>query len=721
MQAAARNLNTDFSSLDQADFRARYAWGINSEKISFYIQGISCAKCVRKLEGMPESLAGLKYLRVEMGKNVATAEIDPSVLSFSGLAEAIIKKGFTPIPLLHHNEAKLNESKQEKSELIRLAVAGACAGNIMTFSFAVYFGADPKLISLFSWLSFALYLPVLTYVALPFYRGALNSFRLKQLSIDLPMAVASLAGFLFSTIELIRGKPDIYFDSLSGFLFLILVSRWMQNRLQKKYLRSEDLNENFKMQRVRVLQNDQWSWVPLEKLNPGDQIELRSGETVPCEGEMRDESGYFGLAWLTGESKGRLYLKNSIVPAGAVLQSEKSILTVKRRIDETSFGQTLNQVRQQSLSQNRVVSASDKWAQILLITVFSVAGLFLIGYWAISPEEAIRRSLALIVLACPCAMAFGTPLALASAVKRARRKGLIIRDANVFEKLKNVRSLFLDKTGTLTESELSLVELADWVPDIYKKIILSLENVSCHPIAFAFRKAFSSNKELIHVEQLRENPGKGVSGYIYGRFYELRACEDSGSEMSCALFEDHKVLLNFHFKAKLIPQCLSTIQELRNSGYQVNLLSGDKRSAVESFAAGLGFKETEIFFEKSPEEKAQIVQSSQGSLMFGDGSNDALSLMQADVAIAASGSVETSLKCADVYCVNSSIQSIYDLFEIGETALRTIQRNLWLSLIYNSVGGVCALLGFINPLVAALLMPLSSGLILLSTWLGGRK
>jgi Cu2+-exporting ATPase/Cu+-exporting ATPase len=558
-------------------------------------------------------------------------------------------------------------------------------------------------------------------VAWPFYKGAWNSLKQKQFSIDLPMAVASLAGFIFSSIQLLRGYHDIYFDSLSGFLFLILLARYFQRRLQNKLLRSEEVSEILELEKVRKVVEGGWNWRPLSSIKVGDSILLQASETLPADAELVSSRAHFSMAWLSGESRSRTFLMGAVVPAGSRLVSGEVQLQVKKNLNETGFGKILSEVQKFSLSRNNLVSLSDKWAQGLLLVVFSIAFVFLISYWQVSPEESIRRSLALIILACPCALAFGTPLALATGLRKSQKNSLIVRNANVFEKAKNIKTIFFDKTGTLTDTDLSLREAVNDIPTVYQKIILSLENESMHPIAFAFRKAFDNRDSLPPVDGLREIPGQGVSGFIYGKFYELRNNSISRREVSCTLFEDLHPIYSFSFEAELKPEALSVIEELRNRNYRVVLLSGDQSDSVDRIAKKLKFEPQDVISQASPEDKLRHITQTPLSMMIGDGVNDSLAMMKAQVSVAATGGVEMAIRNTDVYLATPSLLGVLKLLDISAATLKLNRTNLILSAVYNVAGGILALMGFIDPFVAALLMPLSSGALVLNTWWRSKK
>lgn len=706
----------DFSFLDKQAFQARYAYGGQKASMRFHVSGMSCSKCIRKLESLPETVPGLLSLRIVMGPDTAYVDIDPSKTTFSKVAVAITALGFTATPLLPEGSAEELEKKAKRQELIRIAIAGACAGNIMTFSFANYFGNTAEFKPLFLWLSFLVFLPVVFYVAVPFYRGAIASLRQRQLSIDLPMAVASLSGAVFSTIQLIRGHDDIYFDSISGFLFLILVSRAVQSRLQRRFTRADQ--SDLQMSRYRVFRNDDWEWAPSFAI--GQRLLIAENEVIPADCDLESPTAHLSLAWLSGESRPKTFLNGAFVPAGARLTSPQAVVRVQRLLHETHFGKLMEEIQKFGLEKSQVMTQADRWSQWLLAIVFTVATVIVISFWASSPEEGIRRALALIIVACPCAMAFGTPLALATALRRCQKSGLVVRNANVFDEVRKLETVFFDKTGTLTDAELALVEDPRTVPPAHQALVLGLENRSFHPIAFAFRDKFSVPVIPI-VDQWKEIPGHGVSGYIQDRFYELKRDNNQSTNVSCSLFEDGIVLETFMFEAPVKPDAQQVLESLRQTGLNVVMMSGDKSSSVFPLAQRLGFEFHNTLSELSPEEKAYFVTKNRNSMMVGDGINDSLALMRANVGVATSGSLESALNSASVYLSKPELGGILRLREISFQVDALIKSNLFLSVSYNIVAGWLALTGNMNPFLAAVLMPVSSGIIVVHTLLRGSK
>lgn len=720
--ALAMSFNkSDFSYLDSADLRPVYVQGTEDAVMDFYVKGIRCGRCVQKLEQLPIYHAGVLNVRVQLAQKSARVSFQPKIIQPSEIARLIVDLGYQPVPLSHQTSLQTMSLLERRQIWLRLGVAAACAGNIMVFSFANYFGASSELSQVFNWLSFLLYLPVVTYVAKPFYVNALLSLKSRTLSIDLPIAVASLTGFVFSTVELLRGRPDVYFDSLSGFLFLILLARAFQAQLQDRFLSEEEFASGLSLERMRKVVGSDWKWCARSNVKAGDRIILNANEILACDGILDSFEATFSLAWLSGESHPKRYSNDALIPAGAKLLSNDATLVVKHPLEESEFGRILQSTSGANHHRSRLSQISDQWASRLLVTVFVLAGLLILIMWNQAPEEAIGRALALIILACPCAMAFGTPLALSSALRKARKAGLIVKDVAVLDRVRKVCLVAFDKTGTLTESNLELVENSADVPPVFQKIIMALEAESHHPIGFAFRDSFANQESRPPVDGWRECPGTGVSGWIYGRFYELKPIAHVKRDISCGLFEDGVLRRHFTFRTKPRPKARPTVLELKQRGLQVALLSGDSSTTAEAMGQDLGFAKNEIHLGMSPCEKAAWVSQRRNVMMIGDGINDSIALMRADVGVAASGGIETALKSSDVYMTQTSLGGISKLFEIANESHKHVKQNLYLSLTYNTVGGALAIMGFINPFMAALLMPASSGLIAFLSWVRDRR
>ncbi len=792
--------SVDFSFLDLPSFRQVYTDARTPSKMRFYVRGMKCAKCVKKVEdiAMLDTLGA--RVQVFLGESLVEVTLiggaSGTQNSFAEVAKKIKELGYDPIPLEPHLGSQDEAIKEDRADIIRLAVMAACAGNIMTFAFAIYFGLSGVAADIFNWICFVLYLPVLFYGALPFYQGFWRSIRQKEMSIDGPMAVASVAGFVFSFINLVRGQGSIYFDSLSGFLFLILVSRYVQKRLQKKFLVPVSHFGAFEMNKARKIfatEATDWSWSLSQDLSAGDQILVLKNEVIPVDGWVVSDFGVLSLAYLTGESKPQVFQKGMKVKAGTQVLENDVVLRVEATGLGTQFGRLLEGLKRSSLTRVKVQDVSDRASQWLLWIVFSLAFVFLIGYWSINPVAAVERSLALLILACPCAMAFGTPLALAFSLKKAIRLGLILKSGDVFEKILQVENVFFDKTGTLTEGSLQVVRTINLqdknanLSQLQKQLFLALEKISYHPIAFAIRKYFTDSaassanannntnisadgqslsvttmatsvdsscnsefeeQELPLTDHYEKN-GVGVFATFSSQQgfqkYGVQALASNeiavvnqviGAQNSSGFNESRHKMVGLYLwnsdseawalqaalqlELPLDPSAKATVQAFQKMGKNVYLVSGDENRLVRSLGDELGLDASHVFGEMNVEQKSVMVQSKAPAMMVGDGVNDALALRQAHVGVAVVGGVELALENASVFMTQSGVGALIQLYQISQQAHRLIRRNLTISLIYNLIGGTLALMGFVNPFVAAVLMPISSGFILLSSWFGGR-
>lgn len=724
------NTDTDFAFLDQGEFLCLYE-SCSSERtrsMRFLVRGMSCSKCVQKIESLSGRMQGLQDIRASLESGLVDVVVERPYGSFAGVARAIQNLGFQISPLPTAGEDESIQKKLHREEITRIGVAAFCGSNIMMFAFATYAGASAEFEKLFAWLSFALYLPFVTYVAMPFYRGAYKAMKQKSLSIDLPMAVASLAGFIFSTVNLIRGEGSIYFDSLSGFLLLILVSRFFQKKLQRSALQIDLLSSLETLSRARLLitgpqdqisGDRQWKWTPTALLNKANLIYLVAGDLIPVDGRVKSDLAVIDSSFLTGESHPRILNQGMKIPAGAMLKNPEAIVEVESTGFDTDFGRLLKTLRENSMRKSQAQNLSDKWSQVLLIVVFAVAIAFLIGYWFVSPQVALERSLALIILACPCAMAFGTPLAMAFSLKSAANKGFVLKSADVFEKALLIENVFLDKTGTLTHRKMMVRATSpELVPNDWKKIVLGLEANSYHPIAEGLRDYL--NKDAVGVPTelvgVREIPGRGVQGFYKDALYELRSSESMTGEKSVGLFCDGDLLAHFYFEDPLMPGARALVQDLRSHSIDVYLVSGDQKAFVDGVAEDLQIPADKTFSEKTPSEKAFLVQQYPHVMMIGDGVNDTAAFQRAELGVAVKGSVEMALQSADIYFLSDHLESIPQIFNISRRAHSLIRHNLMISVAYNLLAGTGALMGFVNPFVAAVLMPISSGFILLHTW-----
>jgi P-type Cu+ transporter len=710
--------------LDQSEFRDLYCETSLPTRMKFYVEGIRCAKCVGKIESLKSRLSQVDQLEVDLGRQTLHLQLKSPQDSVADVVDQIVSLGYKPIPIpLEQDETKIWNAEARR-DLLRLAVAGFCAGQIMMLAFAGYFGDTGELTQTFAWLQFGLYLPVITYVAWPFYQGFVSGLRSRMLSIDGPMAVASSLGFIVSTANLIRGHGSIYFDSLSGFLFLILATRFWQKKSRYeylKYLRPSALAETL---RARKTVKGLDVWMPSKSIQPGDVILVQRGEWVPVDGRLSETEATFDLSILDGESYPRKLQRGFMIRAGSRLLSEEATLVADKAGSQTFLAGLLSNIEIGQKFSTEGTRISDIASQILLGLVLSIAAVLLgLGLYG-NFDLYFERALALIILACPCAMAFGTPLAYAFSMRRLQEQGVVLKTPSVLDRINDIKTVFLDKTGTVTESAWHLHHSSEKeISPEWIQIILCLEAQSQHPIAFALRELWKEVKisDDLTVANWIETPSAGVKGLVDGILWDFHSFEGGEQEKYFGLWKDQRLVWYFQLSPALHAGAAEDIRELVQRGLDVKLVSGDSQAQCLRIASELQVDPQNVFFGMSVQAKADLLVQYPNSMMVGDGFNDSLALKQAHVGVAVKGGVDLALRAADVLVLKDGLHGVVELFRISHISQKQILRNLYSALVYNLIGATLAIGGFVNPFIAALLMPASSMLIWGSTWWGTRK
>ncbi|MFZ3231462.1 MAG: heavy metal translocating P-type ATPase [Pseudobdellovibrio sp.] len=708
-----------YKYLDQDSFEAAYRLNKKERNFLVYVNGMECSSCVHLIEKLPEFYSEILEARVQFSNSTVLFTLSNNGL-LSQVLGLIEELGYKP-KLLKSGESVLNQHKIENRKmLMRIGVAGAAAGNMMLYVIPIYSGLKGEMAQTFNWICFFLFLPILFYSAVPFYRGAWNSLKHKVISVDLPITLALWFGFGVSTYNLVTGQAEVYFDSTASFIFFILLARYLLKKVQQFYLFQPDFDDLISSEKNERLYLGKSEFIPSSEIKSGDILLIRNQETIPADGVLLSEQCHLDLSLLTGESLPQRTFKGMSVFAGTKVFSEPICIEVKKTGNETHLGQLLMKLRSASETKTHFALLTDRLSQYLIFTVLTVAGLFFAIYSKYSVQDALNRSLALIVLACPCALAFGTPLAQGLALRKAKKMGIIIKNPSVFEKLLKVTDLFFDKTGTLTEGVLHFNQSFPANLTMHEKeIILGLENVSFHPIAQNLRQQWNdvlpasilSPKEVI---------SEGVEGYFENDFYQLKSSSvsDDRGLMQIEFLKNNRRVAYLYFSDKVRADSVDIVNQLKSRFAQISILSGDRSSEVMNVAKQVQLSQKQTYIGYSAEQKEKLIRSRKNTCMIGDGSNDALALQASDVGIAVKGSTDLSLAYADVYLTESGLKPVMKLLALAEKAQRTIKTNIAISLAYNFLGGFLALNGNISPMMAAILMPISSFFLIVSTLIG---
>lgn len=711
-----------FKYLDQNNFREQYIHHNQEFPYHFYVEGLHCSSCVHLLEKLPEFYSEILEARVNYAYSTVSVALSEKA-SLAQVAAVIHELGYVPHLLAPQDDFLIQYQNENRTSLKRIAVAGACAGNIMLFVIPVYAGLAGQMGQLFNWISFILYLPILFYSAVPFYKGAWNSLKYRLINVDLPITIAMLSSVFFSLYNLIRGDANIYFDSTASFMFLILSARYVLKRVQQNYLAPSQIQNLLKADRFELIDGEQIRVVSHQEIERGQVFRVDREQILPVDAELVKNVCVVNTSLFDGESLPKTFNPGMTIFAGMQILTPQCEFRSLSNSHDSRLGILFKQLDQSAVEKTNFVSLTDKLAQRLIMSVFAIAAAFFFIYSWVDVSVAFNRALALIVLACPCALAFGSPLTFGLALKKAQRLGILMKSGTVLEKIQKIRHIFFDKTGTLTNGELTLIHTEPaMLDDETKQIILSLENSSYHPIAFALRSAWKELNMRYPVSESEELIGKGVRGRMNNDLYEICALSESihTEEYAVEVRKNNLMIARLYFNDLLRPESHTAIKELQNRGLHCYLLSGDKKSRAQQIALSIGIQEKDCHAELFPEDKLTILSKYKDTCMIGDGANDSLALKNADIGIAVKGSVDLSMQNADVYFTKGGLYPLFELITLAEQTKTTLYRNLTISLIYNSIGGTLALLGFINPMMAAILMPISSLIIVLSSLWGFR-
>ena len=688
----------------------------NFKTFKFHLEGLQCSSCVHLLEDLPVFENRVLKSKINFSKSLLDVDVSQE-MNLAELCSIIESLGYKPTVFKEVSEYEQAKKQEELSELKKIGVAAAVAANEMLFAVPLYGGLTAELATIFKWVSFVVFLPLLLFSASGFYKRAWSSLVIGRVSVDLMIVVALWGGFLLSTFSLLTGREDLYFDSTASFIFLILSTRYLLRFHQNKYIKKDLFVDMFKDQVYEVLKKNRSVFKVFSEIEVGDKVKLQQGQFLSFDCKLLSEKCITDISFLNGESLPHSYYVDDVLQAGSKILSHHVEVECVQISKKTQLAKTLVQIEMLAHDKTKYQTLTDVISHRLTLTVFSVAGLYFILTYSDLGYEAFKRSLALITIACPCAVAFGTPLAHHLGVRKALRNGFLIKAENVFEKIARVKKVIFDKTGTLTSSELKMVRTFPvQLDDEVKSIILALEKNSLHPVAVALKKEWV-NIAPLKLAKTSELVGRGVEGEYEGVNYQLtKSYDEQNPNLIQVDFKMNGMAKAYlFFEETLLPESRAVVQDLYDKDFEVMLLSGDKRNRVIEIARQLAIRPALAFSEKSFEEKANFIQQQNPCMYVGDGLNDLQALKAAEISFAVRGPFEATLQVSDIYAPQKKLNAVVEIIKLAEKVQSTVNGNLLFAVFYNAAGGVLALMGFINPLVAAVLMPISSLIITLHT------
>ncbi len=744
--AAVRPSGRGFSDFDHEAFQERYVTvdGDGQARVELALEGVHCASCVWLIERVPLLVTGVVRAELDVRQNRVSVTWDPSAAALSEIARTLDALGYTPHPYRGGERAAMRR-RDDRAMLIRIGVAGAIATNAMLAAVALYAGElntmDPASLTLFRWISLGLTIPTLVWPGRVFFTSAWAALRARTVHMDVPIALALAAATTRGTINTISGSGPIYFDGVCVLVFLLLVGRFLQARGQRAASDATEQLFALTPATARLIAVDGTTLeVPADAVSLGATIAVHAGETIPVDGEVMAGESRINRAILTGESTDVRVEIGDTVFAGTLNRSAALQVRVTASGDDSRLARILAQVDEGARRRAPVVLLADRLASRLVLVVLSLAAATFFLWLRRDATAAWDNTIALLISTCPCALALATPLAMSAAVGRAARAGIFVKGGDALESLSRPGWLVLDKTGTLTLGETTLVTWHG--DDVLRPVILALEATSTHPIAAGFRRAWSA-VPVATASSVEHTIGGGVAGVVNGHQIMLgspnfiasklpqmrqgeRTTADEYTPVVIAI--DGEIVGRASFGDAVRPDAAASLATLRTRGWKTILLSGDADAVSRRIGTSLGFAPDEIFAEASPEEKAKhvaalVVRAGGGKAppcvaMVGDGVNDAAAIAAATVGIGVHGGAEASLATADVAMTREGLGALVALDAGARRSMSVIRRNIIWAFGYNAVGVGLAMTGHITPLLAAILMPVSSLTVVLASWFG---
>lgn len=700
----------------------------NTVSAELTIEGVRCASCVWLLENLPRAVIGVIEARLDVGRSILQVRWDPGRTRLARIAQTVEAFGYSPnlaAPSPHQ------PNHAERALLMRLGVAGAIAGNVMLMAFALYSGADasfePEYSALFRWTSLLLAVPSVFYCATPFFRGAWAAVRTRTPNMDVPIALGILVGFTSGAVNTLRGEGEIYFDTISALVFLLLVGRWLTARQHRRASVATDLAQALAPTTARLIDGEQRQQVRADSVQSGALVEVQPGERVPVDGRIEFGEAAIDTRLLTGESNPTEVAVGDRVYAGTENLSGSIRVRVEQSGQETRVGQLIRMMQEAQRERAPIVRAADRIAGTFVVLVLLLAGITLALWWPAGSALAVEHAVALLVVTCPCALGMATPLAVSVALSRAARRGILLKNGEVLEALARPTEILFDKSGTLT---LGRPELVEWDGGAELGGRVSAAERGCdHPLARAFQRAFPAGERLT-VEETQRSTGAGLAARIDGRELvvgtsamlsargiRISTARQQEVETKAAegltpvlVAEGGRVVAMAAFGDTLRDDAASSLEGLSALGYSLSILSGDHPLVVERVCRELPVSNCRggVSPEQKLEEVRKRLRLGRNVVLVGDGMNDAAAMSAATVGFAVHGGAEASLLAASGFATEPGVAPVLEAVKGARSTLRVIHRSIGFSLIYNLIGVVLAMSGVLSPLLAAVLMPLSS-------------
>ncbi len=692
----------------------------NTTRVTFFIPTIHCASCIWLLEHLDTLHPGISHSHVNFPKKEVNITFSSNQLTLRQLAEMLAAIHYVPEITLDSLEKK-KDGTSNRSLLIKIGIAAFSFMNIMMYSFPEYLpGGDlleQDFKNVFGWLSFILIIPVVFYSANDYYLSAWKGLKHKIISIDIPITLGITALFLQSSWEVFNSNGIGYMDSLAGLVFFLLIGKWYQGKTYQALSFERDYKSYFPIA-VTKLDGVVETITPIKDLRKGDRILVRNQELIPADSHIVKGKGNIDYSFVTGEALPISKQEGDFIFAGGRQVGSSIELEIEKEVDQSYLTQLWNQKSSKkdeaSLLSNHVNTVSHYFTIAVLIIAFTA-----FFYW-LSEGVAIAVYVfsSVLIIACPCALALTVPFTFGSTMRAFGRKGFYLKKTDVIEQLYRTNTIVFDKTGTITiNREVDVIFQGDELSEDEKMLIRSMVKHSSHPQSVTLSD-FLGDVKSSAPESYEEIPGMGITGSVDGfrinigsqLFVTGQVGSDEITESRVYLSINNSVKGYFSIGNAYRTGLQEVITNLKRQ-FKLHLISGDNESERQRLAKVFG-KEASLLFNQSPTDKKAYIESlkKQGNkvLMVGDGLNDAGALAASDTGVTVADDVFSFSPACDAIMTSAMFGQLDRFLAFTRSSFAVIRASFVISFVYNVIGLWFAVTAMLSPLIAAVLMPLSS-------------